>query len=121
MPLNWIRIALFCLVAAFCSAQSTPTADVPVIPAKDATKMVCNKVRPSYPAEAKRNRVQGSVWIKVLVGIDGRVQNLRVTSGPQELRQVSAEAVAQWTYQPLIKDGQPTPFITDVEMNFAIF
>ncbi len=121
MSFKWVRIVVFCLAAALSAAQTGPTTDIPVIPAKDAKKMVRDMVRPRYPAEAKRNRVQGSVWIKVMVGTDGRVQDLKISSGPQELRQVSVDAVRQWLYQPLIKDGQPTPFITDVEVNFAIF
>jgi protein TonB len=61
---------------------------------------VLTRVDPAYPPEAKAQRLEGRVMLMVVVGLDGRVTDVRVLSGPPLLARAAAAAVAQWTYTP---------------------
>lgn len=78
------------------------------------------KVRPVYPATAKRARVQGVVRMGALIGPDGTVVQLRAESGPPELVPASMEAARQWQYKPTLLNGRPCYVITVIEINYEI-
>ncbi|GEM_PF-1611436 len=61
---------------------------------------VLTRVDPTYPPEAKAQRLEGRVMLMVVVGLDGRVTDVRVLSGPPALARAAAAAVAQWIYTP---------------------
>ena len=65
------------------------------------------RVPPEYPSAARLARIQGAVQLSVIVGPDGRVQNVQLVSGPAMLAQAAIEAVLQWVYQPMMLNGQP--------------
>jgi TonB family protein len=78
------------------------------------------KVTPIYPPEAKANRVQGSVRFTVVIGKDGRVQNVTLVSGDPVLAQAAKDAVQQWIYKPTLLNGDPVEVMTQVEVNFTL-
>jgi len=71
-----------------------------------AAGMLLHKVSPSYPAEAKYKRISGSVILVAVLDTDGTPADLKVISGPAELRQATLEAAWQWTYKPYLLNGQ---------------
>jgi TonB family protein len=77
---------------------------------------------PEYSEEARKAKYQGTVVLWVVVGPDGRVQNLRVqrTLG-MGLDQKAVEAVKQWRFEPARKDGQPVAVQINVEVNFRLY
>jgi protein TonB len=81
---------------------------------------IVQKVTPIYPAEAKANRVQGSVRFTVVIGKDGRVQNVTLVSGDPVLAQAAKEAVQQWVYKPTLLNGDPVEVMTQVDVNFTL-
>jgi protein TonB len=113
------RVAMMIGLALSVAAQNQPD-NLPVVTTKDAKKMTRTTPRPRYPDAAKYARVQGNVVIRTLIGADGRVAGMKVLSGPMELRQASLDAVGQWEFYPLVQNGQPTAFVTDIEVNYAI-
>jgi protein TonB len=60
------------------------------------------------------------VQINLLVGPDGKVQNLQAVSGPAMLTQAAMEAVRQWVYQPFLLNGQPVAVQTTTTVNFVL-
>jgi outer membrane biosynthesis protein TonB len=48
-----------------------------------------------YPPQALRDRVEGSVTLKVTVGADGTVARVTAVAGPQSLRQAAVDSVRQ--------------------------
>ena len=76
-------------------------------------------VAPVYPQVAIEDQVEGSVQVHVLVK-DGTVVNADAVSGPQILRQPAIDAVKQWTYKPLMLNGQPAEVETTVTVNFNL-
>lgn len=79
-----------------------------------------HKVQPLYPPEAKENRVQGSVRFTVMIGKDGKVQNLTLVSGDPVLAEAAREAVQQWIYKPTLLNGDPVEVVTLVDVNFTL-
>jgi protein TonB len=85
-----------------------------------ATRLV-KKVTPVYPAEARRNRIQGVVWLAETIGADGRVYYLRVLSTPSaSLADSAFRAVSQWEYMPYDLNGQKVSTDTTVEVSFKL-
>jgi protein TonB len=76
-------------------------------------------VPPIYPQAAKDSRIQGAVVMEAEVNKDGLVDNLKIISGHPLLAQAAIDAVRQWTYQPILLNGQPADFVTTVTVNFA--
>jgi TonB family protein len=78
------------------------------------------KVQPIYPPDAKANRIQGLVRFSVVIGKDGRVQNLTLVSGDPVLAQAAKDAVQQWVYKPTLLNGDPVEVMTQVDVNFTL-
>ena len=79
------------------------------------------KVAPLYPAEAKRDGVQGKVVLRVVINAEGIPENIRVaTSVDPRLDQAAMEAVEQWRYEPAMKDGKAVAVETSIDVNFTL-
>jgi TonB family protein len=76
--------------------------------------------KPTYPAEAKQQRVQGLVRLHASIGKDGSVENLEVISGDPLLAPAAVGAVNQWVYQPTYLNGQPVAVDTEIDVNFTL-
>jgi protein TonB len=84
-----------------------------------APKLV-HEAKPEYPMLAQQARVQGFVILEARVGVDGRVQNVRVLRSIPLLDEAAVAAVQQWRYQPLLLNGTPMPFVLTVTVVFKI-
>jgi TonB family protein len=60
------------------------------------------------------------VVLHAIIGRDGTVQNLLVTSGNELLAQAAVDAVKQWTYRPYLLNGVATEVDTTVTVNFRL-
>ena len=75
------------------------------------------KVDPAYPLQLMRQNVGGTVILYAIIRADGTVGSVRVLRGVDErLDRFASQAVAQWQFQPAIKNGAPV----DVEATFQI-
>jgi protein TonB len=79
-----------------------------------------SQVRPVYPADAKAQRIQGSVKLEAVIGKDGKVENLKVLSGDPLLAPAALEAVRQWQYQTTLLNGNPVEVVTQIDVNFTL-
>jgi len=77
-------------------------------------------VDPVYPAEAKQNRIQGTVKLEINIDKEGHVSAVSVISGPAELIQSAADAVQKWVYRPTLLNGEPVSVITTVDVNYTL-
>src|SRR6267154_638972 len=59
--------------------------------------------------------------VQVLVTFDltGKVTRAEALTGSGELRQAATDAVKQWTYRPVIRNGQPVYAMTTAMLNVA--
>jgi protein TonB len=84
--------------------------------------VVENKVVPSYPAEARAERIQGAVAVEATITKEGRVAEARVKRAVDpRLDAAALEAVRQWTFKPARdKEGRPVAVIFTVTLRFAL-
>jgi TonB family protein len=75
------------------------------------------EVDPGYPIQLIKENVAGTVILYAVIQADGHVGNVRVLRGVDErLDRFASEAVAQWQFQPAMKNGSPVA----VEATFQI-
>jgi len=77
-------------------------------------------VKPVYPAIAQSARVQGIVIIEATIGPNGTVTEAKVLRSIPLLDQAALDAVRQWVFTPTLLNGQPTPIIMSVTVNFTL-
>jgi protein TonB len=76
---------------------------------------------PVYPQDAKDAHVEGRVVLKVLIGRDGKIHDLKVISAPYPSLAGSAMwAVSQWKYKPCLLNGEPVDVDTQVNVVFKL-
>ena len=77
-------------------------------------------VETTYPLLGQHMRVQGSVVLQALVGVDGTIEDLRVLSGPAILTAAAQQAVRQWRFKPYLQNGQAVETKARITVNFSI-
>ncbi|WP_353506617.1 energy transducer TonB [Variovorax flavidus] len=77
---------------------------------------------PRYPAEAKRNGLEGEVLTKVLVEPTGKVSKVELiqSSGFAVLDRAAMETTKCLVYEPGTIDGVPTSMWTDFPLNYRL-
>ena len=76
--------------------------------------------QPAYPPIAKMARIQGTVRVEAVIGTDGRIENLKVISGPPLLFDAAVDAVSRWRYQPTLLNGEPVEVLTEIDVIFRL-
>ena len=81
-----------------------------------------NRPRPNYTEQARQNKTQGNVAVKVLLGAGGRVKSASVVRGlPDGLNEKAIEAVYQLSFTPARNAaGQPVDSWVTVTVSFTI-
>jgi protein TonB len=79
-----------------------------------------HKVVPTYPEQARSARIQGVVQFQVVIGTDGRVNNMLLVGGHPLLVPSAQEAVRQWVYEPTLLNGEPVEVQTQIDVNFTL-
>lgn len=79
-------------------------------------------IRPSYPAEARREGREGAVVLRIHVADSGRVLRVEVarSSGHAALDNAAAEAVRRGIYKPAERDGRPAPGVLELTCIFKL-
>jgi protein TonB len=85
----------------------------------EAAKII-RMVRPNYPAMARAARIEGTVVLSAIIGVDGRVEMLHYVSGPPLLVQPALDAVRQWRYAPTLLNGRPVSVETTITVVFTL-
>jgi protein TonB len=76
--------------------------------------------QPGYPTIAQSARVQGTVILEAIIGVDGRVTEARVLRSIPLLDQAALDAVRQWVYTPTLLNGVPVPIVMTVTVTFTL-
>jgi TonB family C-terminal domain len=67
---------------------------------------VIHRVVPSYPEEAKKNRVSSRVTVAIIVNEKGEVVDAKVESGHPLFNEAALQAVKQWRFEPYMVNGK---------------
>ena len=82
---------------------------------------VKSDMKPNYTAGAMQRRVQGAVWMRGVVNIDGTVGEMQVLrSLDSELDIEALRAFGRWTFVPGTYLGTPAPVIVTTAMTFTL-
>lgn len=77
------------------------------------------KVDPAYPAEALRERVEGTVTLFAIIHKDGTVGEVRVLQGvDQRLDENARAALSHWRFRPATKNGAAVDLEAVVKIPF---
>jgi bla regulator protein blaR1 len=109
-----LLVALGLIVAPLAGFQNIAISD------EAPSKKHIKTTKPVYPPEAKAAGIQGTVQLDVTVAKDGSVKAIGNAAGRPELIQAAADAVKNWIYEPVLRDGQAVEFIATVNMNFNL-
>jgi TonB family protein len=82
--------------------------------------LLIRRIEPEYPLDARTQRIQGMVILKVGVGKDGNVRDIAAVSGNPMLTQAAIAAVKQWKYHPYSIEGKPVEMQTQVIIQFTL-
>jgi TonB family protein len=79
------------------------------------------QTKPRYPVEALRDKIQGSVWLELVVTSEGLVDHIRVVrSLDVGLDQEAVTAVRNWRFEPGRLGETPVDVLVAVAMDFTI-
>ena len=82
------------------------TLAIQIKPPLDTPLQLINAALPEYPIRPKRQGVEGSVRLQFRVLADGSVSDLTVVESPNdELSAAARDAVAQWKFSPVSRNG----------------
>jgi protein TonB len=107
---------------ALVPGAGPPTAPTgPIRPGGDIRPPVkVRNVVPVYPEIARVTSVQGVVVLDCTIGVDGRVDDVKVLGGPPLLRTAAVDAVRQWLYRPTLLNGVAVPVVMTVTVRFTL-
>ena len=105
------------------TAVAPPAATAPPkieLPSSDAEYL--QNPKPAYPPISKRLNEQGTVGLRVLIGIDGSARKAEVTksSGFRNLDQVALDTVLKWRYVPGKRGGIPEEMWVPTSLVFKL-
>lgn len=79
---------------------------------------------PHYPGDAIKNKVQGRVWIRATIAVDGTVRSARVDRVEPEsaaaLGDASVQAVKSWKFNPATSHGHPVEGDVFIPIDFSL-
>jgi protein TonB len=95
-------------VSSSATAESAPPAEQVVVP-PDVRAAYANNPKPHYPSVSRERSESGISRLHVLVGLDGRVQDIEVnrSSGFSRLDRAAIAAVQKWKFTPA-RQGENT-------------
>lgn len=96
------------------------TADFAVV---DEVPRALKSVHPKYPEEARKRRVQGTVFVRALVKKDGLTTGVSVVAGKgvsPELDRAALDAVRQWVFEPAKAKGKPVAVWVVIPVSYKL-
>jgi len=99
-----------------------PKPPPPVIVAPGIDPRYADLLQPTYPAEERRAGREGRVVVRVLVGTDGRVDEIERVSAASEAfwRATEEQARRRWRFRPGTRDGVPVAAWRTMALTFRL-
>jgi TonB family protein len=85
--------------------------------------VVLEEYKPSYTAAALQEKIQGSVFMAVVVGESGDVVEVTVSKSLDAeygLDDQAVKAMRRWKFKPAMKDGKAVAVQIEIEMTFTL-
>jgi TonB family protein len=112
-----VLLIVWGLPGAEMLAASQP---VPTLDSHAAARLLIHMAKPTYPAVAEVNFIQGSVKLLITVSPKGEVIATHIVEGEPLLAAAAIEAVRKWLYRPYNSSKGISAFSTDVVVKFRL-
>jgi feruloyl esterase len=77
---------------------------------------------PKYSRSARAQKIEGTVTLSVIIGIDGRPHDVKVVKSLEPSLDANAiEAVNKWKFAPATKNGRPVAVEMRLEVDFKLW
>lgn len=85
-------------------------------------KPLPNNREPRYPDELRRRQIEGRVMLRVVIGLDGSVDDVQIelTSGQPLLDESALAAIRTWKFEPARQGQRAVRFEVRIPVNFRI-
>ena len=129
MPLAALLPALLLAATLGAATLSARVSDTPKAEAaaSDPVDMDFKQIRvkhqpdaPAYPPEAKAQRIQGTVVVVLIIDRQGKVQQAKALSGPEELHACAVGYAKAWEFEPTTVKGKPVSARFKLTMPFRL-
>ncbi len=114
-PTRKILLKTVRLTAVVLLAGSFLTGALPRAQADPIKRKLLEHTDPAYPSEAKRQRIEGAVILRIMIEPDGHVSDVLATSGNPLLTGAAETAAKQWKYS-----AAPEATASMVQVNFSL-
>ena len=75
---------------------------------------------PTYPPEARKKKIQGTVVLDTTISKEGAIEDLHLVKTPDpSLAESAMKAVRTWRYRPYLLNGEPVAVKTTVNVTFC--
>jgi len=86
----------------------------------DVAPRLLKLVKPKYPKDAHRKKIQGTVLLEFVVDEHGRVSAMRVLKAVPGLNQAAMDTVESWRFAPATLKGVPVRVKARAPVSFCI-
>ena len=128
--------AVVIIVTAVLTAGTAATAAFPIATSLAAQKgkvykpgdgitlpRVIKEAKPEYTPEAMQQKIQGTVWLLIVVTEKGDVGEIEVSQSLDKeygLDDAAVKAAREWKFEPGKKDGKAVPVQVTLELRFKL-
>jgi len=108
-------------VAPVVAPPGPPAPPAPIIP-PDVDASTMSNPAPVYPMESRRRHEQGTVRLRVVITVEGRVKDISVarSSGFDRLDKAALDAVRRWKFRPGTQAGNPVEAVGTLAIPFSL-
>lgn len=76
--------------------------------------------QPVYPEGAKRDRIEGTVVLEIVIDTNGDVQGPRVLQSVAGLDEAARACVREWKFEPALEGGVPVSSVARAPITFRL-
>ena len=100
----------------------TPVKPPPVMTGAKRDSRFAGNFQPDYPADERRAGHEGRVVVSVLIGVDGRVKQVKRVSAASDsfFEATERRALDKWRFKPGTRDGVPIETWEEVGVRFVL-
>jgi protein TonB len=103
--------------AGTAAHRTAPPAPPLYVPSTTMIAYALSAPQPSYPKDQPRG-ISGTVVVQITISQEGYVTEIRVVSGPIEMRPATVQAVQAWRFKPYLVNGTPAEVTTTLGFLF---
>jgi periplasmic protein TonB len=95
----------------------------PVITIASLDKQYMASFQPAYPPSARRADIEGTVFVRVRIGVDGKVITATIEkSSTHDILDSAAiqHALRKWRFKPATQDGKPIEGVRVISVVFQL-